>query len=151
MDNVGCLGFLFQLPTHSKVETSFSLSMKTGLGWNGDDDEDNWDKEDYPSDDDEDEGDEPDVMEMEDIADAMKDSGRNRGNGKSPKSVMAYPKEMLTPHHAVAHKKEVYRHIHTHSAVELCRWKKYWLRGRGGCHKHNFYTITSYQCMEDMP
>jgi hypothetical protein len=36
----------------------------------------------------------------------------------------------------------------THSAVKLCRWTKNQMRGRGGCYKHTFYGITSYQCME---
>ncbi len=39
----------------------------------------------------------------------------------------------------------------THSAVKICRWTKNQLRGRGGCYKHSFYGITSYQCMEATP
>jgi len=35
--------------------------------------------------------------------------------------------------------------------VKLCRWTKHQLRGRGGCYKHSFYGITSYQCMEATP
>lgn len=35
----------------------------------------------------------------------------------------------------------------THSGVKLCRWTKAMLRGRGGCYKHTFYGIKSYQCM----
>jgi len=48
-------------------------------------------------------------------------------------------------------KKEGYKIIGTHSAVKLCRWTKHQLRGRGGCYKHTFYGITSYQCMETTP
>jgi tRNA wybutosine-synthesizing protein 1 len=47
--------------------------------------------------------------------------------------------------------KEGYRIIGTHSAVKLCRWTKNQMRGRGGCYKHTFYGITSYQCMETTP
>ena len=35
--------------------------------------------------------------------------------------------------------------------VKLCRWTKGMLRGRGGCYKHTFYGISSYQCMEMTP
>jgi hypothetical protein len=34
------------------------------------------------------------------------------------------------------------------AGVKLCRWTKAMLRGRGGCYKHTFYGIASYQCME---
>ena len=39
----------------------------------------------------------------------------------------------------------------SHSGVKLCRWTKSMLRGRGGCYKHTFYGIASYQCMEATP
>lgn len=61
------------------------------------------------------------------------------------------PKEMTTPSQAKALKKEGYKLIGSHSAVKLCRWTKHQLRGRGGCYKHTFYGITSYQCMEATP
>ena len=60
-------------------------------------------------------------------------------------------KEMVTPKQAKALKKEGYQLIGTHSAIKLCRWTKHQLRGRGGCYKHTFYGITSYQCMEATP
>jgi len=60
-------------------------------------------------------------------------------------------KEMVTPKQAKALKKEGYKLIGSHSAVKLCRWTKHQLRGRGGCYKHTFYGITSYQCMEATP
>ncbi|KAH8055162.1 tRNA-4-demethylwyosine synthase [Aureococcus anophagefferens] len=78
---------------------------------------------------------------------------------------------MVTPAQAKALKKEGYKLIGSHSAVKLragkeseipsfkgsisavklCRWTKHQLRGRGGCYKHTFYGITSYQCMEATP
>ena len=58
---------------------------------------------------------------------------------------------MVTPKQAASLKKEGYKLIGTHSAVKLCRWTKHQLRGRGGCYKHTFYGITSYQCMEATP
>ncbi|KAH8091110.1 tRNA-4-demethylwyosine synthase [Aureococcus anophagefferens] len=85
------------------------------------------------------------------------------------------PKDMVTPAQAKALKKEGYKLIGSHSAVKLragkeseipnfkgsdlgrfplvklCRWTKHQLRGRGGCYKHTFYGITSYQCMEATP
>jgi wyosine [tRNA(Phe)-imidazoG37] synthetase (radical SAM superfamily)/flavodoxin len=44
-----------------------------------------------------------------------------------------------------------YKLIGTHSGVKLCRWTKAMLRGRGGCYKHTFYGIQSFQCMEMTP
>lgn len=44
--------------------------------------------------------------------------------------------------------KQGYKLIGTHSGVKLCRWTKAMLRGRGGCYKHTFYGIESYNCME---
>mmetsp|Transcript_139705 Transcript_139705/g.243245 ORF Transcript_139705/g.243245 Transcript_139705/m.243245 type:complete len:713 (-) Transcript_139705:113-2251(-) len=60
-------------------------------------------------------------------------------------------KEMLTGKHRAQLKKEGYKLIGSHSAVKLCRWTKHQLRGRGGCYKHSFYGITSFQCMEATP
>lgn len=47
--------------------------------------------------------------------------------------------------------KQGYKIIGSHSGVKLCRWTKAMLRGRGGCYKHTFYGIASYQCMEMTP
>lgn len=47
--------------------------------------------------------------------------------------------------------KQGYRLIESHSAVKICRWTKNSMRGRGGCYKHTFYGIKSYQCMEMTP
>lgn len=87
---------------------------------------------------------EPVVMDMEDMGASME--GDNDEEKKS-----AEPREMVTTTQAKALKKEGYKLIGTHSAVKLCRWTKHQLRGRGGCYKHTFYGITSYQCMEATP
>jgi tRNA wybutosine-synthesizing protein 1 len=90
---------------------------------------------------------EPDVVDMEDMGMAMESSQQDdEGAVKSSK-----PREMVTATQAKALKKEGYKLIGTHSAVKLCRWTKHQLRGRGGCYKHTFYGITSYQCMEATP
>jgi len=47
--------------------------------------------------------------------------------------------------------KEGYKLIGSHSGVKLCRWTKAMMRGRGGCYKHTFYGISSFQCMEMTP
>jgi tRNA wybutosine-synthesizing protein 1 len=100
---------------------------------------DSWDDEDGPG---LERQNEPDIMDVEDLGTAMMQttSGEQRLN-----------KEMVTPKQAAALKKEGYKLIGTHSAVKLCRWTKHQLRGRGGCYKHTFYGITSYQCMEATP
>jgi len=101
-------------------------------------------------DDDEEEGaeedkDEPEVVDMEDLG-AVMESSELEGEVKSKE-----PKEMVTAQQAKSLKKEGYKLIGTHSAVKLCRWTKHQLRGRGGCYKHTFYGISSYQCMEATP
>ena len=98
--------------------------------------------DDYPSDDDDGDG-EPEVADLEDMGDAVLAS-QSSNNSKEPR-------EMVTPSQAQALRKEGYKLIGTHSAVKLCRWTKHQLRGRGGCYKHTFYGITSYQCMEATP
>lgn len=60
-------------------------------------------------------------------------------------------RQMLTTKHRAQLTKEGYKIVGSHSAVKLCRWTKHQLRGRGGCYKHSFYGITSYQCMEATP
>ncbi|GAX20868.1 tRNA wybutosine-synthesizing protein 1 [Fistulifera solaris] len=98
----------------------------------------------YESDDeDEEDVEEPTVMDLEDMGNAMASEKKQVGNGE--------PREMVTPRQAQQLKKEGYKLIGTHSAVKLCRWTKHQLRGRGGCYKHTFYGITSYQCMEATP
>lgn len=108
-------------------------------GFYSDDDDDDYSDDD--GDDDDEEKKEPDVMDLEDLGSAMKPESTKR----------KVVKEMVTSKQAVALKKEGYRIVGTHSAVKLCRWTKHQLRGRGGCYKHTFYGITSYQCMEATP
>lgn len=100
------------------------------------------DEEEY-DDDEEDDQHEPEVMDLEDMGDSLVKS--------TTSSQSKDPPEMVTPSQAAALKKEGYKLIGTHSAVKLCRWTKHQLRGRGGCYKHTFYGITSYQCMEATP
>jgi tRNA wybutosine-synthesizing protein 1 len=84
----------------------------------------------------------------------MEDLGRSMQDAEAEGEAMVKskePREMVTSSQAAALKKEGYKLIGTHSAVKLCRWTKHQLRGRGGCYKHTFYGITSYQCMEATP
>ena len=111
-----------------------------------DEEEDVFDDEDDFSDE---EQEEPEIMDMEDMGDAMARSSKSK-NGRTRENTNE-PREMVTPSQAAALKKEGYKLIGTHSAVKLCRWTKHQLRGRGGCYKHSFYGITSYQCMEATP
>jgi tRNA wybutosine-synthesizing protein 1 len=60
-------------------------------------------------------------------------------------------REMVTPAQRKTLTKQGYKIIGSHSAVKLCRWTKAQLRGRGGCYKHTFYGISSFQCMEATP
>jgi tRNA wybutosine-synthesizing protein 1 len=83
------------------------------------------------------------VVDVEDMGAAIKQS---LDDAKSP-----VEREMVTKMQRKALTKEGYKVIGTHSAVKLCRWTKNQLRGRGGCYKHTFYGITSYQCMEMTP
>ncbi|KAJ0397552.1 hypothetical protein ATCC90586_007730 [Pythium insidiosum] len=80
------------------------------------------------------------MVDVEDIGKSMKES-----------EAATLSREMVTPMQRKALTKEGYKIIGTHSAVKLCRWTKHQLRGRGGCYKHTFYGITSYQCMETTP
>jgi tRNA wybutosine-synthesizing protein 1 len=59
--------------------------------------------------------------------------------------------ELLYPRLRQNLAKQGYQLIGSHSGVKLCRWTKAMLRGRGGCYKHTFYNISSYQCMEMTP
>jgi len=107
----------------------------------------------------EDEG-EP-LTDVEDIGSMMKsskskkkptveeeDSGDESAEDEAP---LGPPKEMLTPSLRKALTKQGYRLLGSHSGVKMCRWTKAMLRGRGGCYKHTFYGIRSYQCMEMTP
>jgi len=60
-------------------------------------------------------------------------------------------KQKVTPAMRASLTKQGYRVLGSHSGVKLCRWTKSMLRGRGGCYKHTFYGIMSFQCMEMTP
>lgn len=70
-------------------------------------------------------------------------------DGELPKDGII--REMLTPSLRKALTKQGYKLLGSHSGVKMCRWTKAMLRGRGGCYKHTFYGIQSYQCMEMTP
>jgi len=89
------------------------------------------------------------VLDLEDLGVEMKKG--SGGSAEEAKSGGAGPQAMVTKLQRKALTKEGYRIIGTHSAVKLCRWTKNQMRGRGGCYKHTFYGITSYQCMEATP
>jgi tRNA wybutosine-synthesizing protein 1 len=89
------------------------------------------------------------VLDLEDIGPAVVQSKLNAAQ-KALQDNSA-PREMVTKLQRKALTKEGYKIIGSHSAVKLCRWTKNQLRGRGGCYKHSFYGITSYQCMEATP
>lgn len=86
-------------------------------------------------------------------ADIPQDSGdvEDVADGCASQGASPAPRDMLTAKHRAQLTKEGYKLIGSHSAVKLCRWTKHQLRGRGGCYKHSFYGITSYQCMEATP
>jgi tRNA wybutosine-synthesizing protein 1 len=114
---------------------------------------------DTDSDSGDDENNDDDMLDMEDIGDEMSkpadeqssSCGSGGGGGCGEEKDSKTPPEMVTKLQRKALTKEGYKIIGTHSAVKLCRWTKNQMRGRGGCYKHTFYGITSYQCMEATP
>lgn len=85
--------------------------------------------------------------EVADLEDLIDKAGADSLLGRVSKD----KREMVTKAQRKALTKEGYKIIGSHSAVKLCRWTKHQLRGRGGCYKHTFYNIASYQCMEMTP
>eukprot|EP00602_Paraphysomonas_sp_CaronLab_P003725 CAMPEP_0185034264 /NCGR_PEP_ID=MMETSP1103-20130426/23970_1 /TAXON_ID=36769 /ORGANISM="Paraphysomonas bandaiensis, Strain Caron Lab Isolate" /LENGTH=671 /DNA_ID=CAMNT_0027570847 /DNA_START=237 /DNA_END=2252 /DNA_ORIENTATION=- len=79
----------------------------------------------------------------------VEDLGTSMANAEEESRAVG--REMVTKLQRKALTKEGYKIIGTHSAVKMCRWTKNQMRGRGGCYKHSFYGITSYQCMEATP
>ena len=53
-------------------------------------------------------------------------------------------KTLEKQHYEIAGKNE-------HSAVQVCRWTKNSLNGRGGCWKEKFYGIESHRCCQMSP
>ena len=91
-----------------------------------------------------DDGDSHGMIDMEDL-------GKSTNSNRTEVVNSLVDREMVTKLQRKALTKEGYRIIGSHSAVKLCRWTKNQMRGRGGCYKHSFYGITSYQCMEATP
>lgn len=100
-------------------------------------------QEDVAADDDDD--DEHGLVDLEDIGSVMHKAATAAKEPKGP------PREMLTDTMRKNLSKQGYKLLGSHSGVKLCRWTKAMLRGRGGCYKHTFYGISSYQCMEMTP
>ena len=48
-------------------------------------------------------------------------------------------------------KKQGYRFVGNHSAVQICRWTKKSLRDEGVCYKEKFYGIKSHKCCQMTP
>ncbi|HKL23902.1 MAG TPA: 4-demethylwyosine synthase TYW1 [Candidatus Nanoarchaeia archaeon] len=48
-------------------------------------------------------------------------------------------------------KKQGYRFVGNHSAVQICRWTKKSLRDEGVCYKEKFYGIKSHRCCQMTP
>ena len=96
------------------------------------------------------------MIDLEDLGSMVKLNDKGKLGSSSSTSLTStsnpqQPREMVTPLQRKNLIKEGYKIIGSHSAVKLCRWTKHQLRGRGGCYKHTFYGITSYQCMEMTP
>jgi len=85
------------------------------------------------------------LVDLEELGDVM---SKQKLLKSSSKGIVP---EMVTPTVRKSLTKQGYKIIGSHSGVKLCRWTKAMLRGRGGCYKHTFYGIKSYQCMEMTP
>uniref|UniRef100_A0A7S3DFP5 tRNA 4-demethylwyosine synthase (AdoMet-dependent) n=1 Tax=Palpitomonas bilix TaxID=652834 RepID=A0A7S3DFP5_9EUKA len=91
------------------------------------------------------ESDDESAEESDDDLDDLEDLGLEGEDGSGE------AKEMVTESLRKNLTKQGYKIIGSHSGVKLCRWTKAMLRGRGGCYKHTFYGISSFQCMEMTP
>eukprot|EP01126_Amoeba_proteus_P035336 TRINITY_DN3560_c0_g1_i11.p1 TRINITY_DN3560_c0_g1~~TRINITY_DN3560_c0_g1_i11.p1 ORF type:complete len:460 (+),score=110.00 TRINITY_DN3560_c0_g1_i11:874-2253(+) len=100
------------------------------------------------------------MLEVEDIGKMMfsqqknSETGEEEDEGEEDKTKIdleSLSKPMVNPVMRKALTKQGYKLLGSHSGVKLCRWTKAMLRGRGGCYKHTFYGISSYQCMEMTP
>jgi tRNA wybutosine-synthesizing protein 1 len=58
---------------------------------------------------------------------------------------------MITAGNLKLLKRQKYSIAGEHSAVQVCRWTKNSLTGKGECYKHKFYGIPSWQCCEMSP
>eukprot|EP01038_Epipyxis_sp_PR26KG_P014525 gene14525-19501_t len=91
------------------------------------------------------------LLDLEELGSKMNQAQKSIMKEALKASANGVRREMVTNLQRKALTKEGYRIIGSHSAVKLCRWTKNQMRGRGGCYKHTFYGITSYQCMEATP
>ncbi|EKX50014.1 hypothetical protein GUITHDRAFT_85567 [Guillardia theta CCMP2712] len=89
--------------------------------------------------------------DLEDLEDLGKIASRGKEEKEGVVTLRGKPKKMLNPSLEASLTKQGYKLVGSHSGVKLCRWTKSMLRGRGGCYKHTFYGIASYQCMEATP
>jgi len=99
-------------------------------------------------------GETEDVVDIEDIETRKISTDGNqavRKRTKGPIDYSAFTEKQLTDRLKGDLSKQGYRLVESHSAVKICRWTKNSMRGRGGCYKHTFYGIKSYQCMEMTP
>jgi len=58
---------------------------------------------------------------------------------------------MISKENRVLLKRQKYSVAGKHSAVQVCRWTKNSLTGKGECYKHKFYGIPSWRCCEISP
>ncbi len=58
---------------------------------------------------------------------------------------------MISPENLKLLKRQKYRVAGKHSAVQICRWTKNSLTGKGECYKYQFYGIPSWRCCEISP
>lgn len=58
---------------------------------------------------------------------------------------------MISPNNLKLLKRQKYRVAGKHSAVQICRWTKNSLTGKGECYKYQFYGIPSWRCCEMSP
>ncbi|KAJ1490462.1 hypothetical protein T484DRAFT_3331391 [Baffinella frigidus] len=90
------------------------------------------------------------LTDLEDLGGVFK-AGKGEKGAAGGVAILDKPKKMLNDRLAASLTKQGYKLVGSHSGVKLCRWTKAMLRGRGGCYKHTFYGIASYQCMEATP
>lgn len=86
------------------------------------------------------------VVDVEDLAGAVKGTNKDHINSYETKQMVA--KNSPTYKNLT---KQGYKVIGSHSGVKVCRWTKNELRGRGSCYKKSLFNIASSRCMELTP
>jgi len=112
-----------------------------------DDDEDEEEEEEEEEEEDDQQQQGEGLVDLEDLGSIMQKKNTKTTGVVAKKE----PKPMLNEKQRKNLGKQGYKIIGSHSGVKICRWTKAMLRGRGGCYKHTFYGIASYQCMEMTP